>query len=288
MGGLGWGVFQKIVPSKSISPAVQKMSRAVHDKDIMSGLMWLPPGNYDVCFNKAGGSGPQTLFLGDSNMQQYGTRIGKLLANNTGESRGAILVTTGGVLPIKGVTDQQGKSSADLISKFQEVISCDPRIDRVVISARWVAYFSTGGRYRFEGVSLGEKGAQQKALQELGENIRTLVANGKKVILILSIPTGAELDPKKMYPRNFKGIYRERKKVLLKEAFLREYGGVLNAIAKTAREAGAEVIDPLDYLCTNGICIAEDENGPIRYDEGHLRPGYVREHLKYLDSTVAP
>ena len=288
VGVLGWGAFEKIVPHRPLSPAVQKMSRAVHDKDIMAGLTWMPPGNYDVCFNKAGGNGPQTLFLGDSNMQQYGTRIGKLLAANTGESRGAVLVTTGGVLPIKGVTDQKGKSSADLLAKFQEVVSSDSRIDRVVIAARWVAYFSAGGRYRLEGVSLGERGAREKALQELGGNIRELVTKGKRVTVVLNIPTGAELDPKKIYPRTFTGSYRQEGKVLSKEKFLKEYSEVLSALAKTARDNGAELIDPINYLCTNGMCIAEDENGPIRYDEGHLRPGYVREHVKYLDQTVAP
>jgi len=60
-------------------------------------------------------------------------------------------------------------------------------------------------------------------------------------------------------------------------------------IASVAKQNGAEVIDPMDYLCTNGVCIAEDMDGiPIRYDDGHLRPGYVRDHVKYLDFTVEP
>ena len=79
-----------------------------------------------------------------------------------------------------------------------------------------------------------------------------------------------------------------RKKVLTKESFLKEHGSLLAEIAAVARKNGAEVIDPLDYLCTNGICIAEDEKGvPIRFDDGHLCPGYVRDHVKYLDQTVA-
>jgi len=52
---------------------------------------------------------------------------------------------------------------------------------------------------------------------------------------------------------------------------------------------GAELIDPMDYLCTNGVCIAEDDNGvPIHFDDGHLCSGYVRENVKYLDRTVEP
>jgi len=288
IGVFGLAISQKNIPSRPLSASVYKMFLSVRDKDMMHGILWFSPGKYSVSFNRAGGNGPQTIFLGDSNMQQYGSRISKLLAANTGESRGAILVTTGGVLPIKGVTDQKGKSSDDLLAKFQEVVSSEPRIDRVVIAARWVAYFTDGGRFRLNGVSLGEKGAQVKAFQELGQSIRELVAKGKKVIVVKNIPTGAELDPKKIYPRTFTGSYRQEKKVLSKEKFLSDHGEILSSLAKTACENGAEVIDPMDYLCTNGICIAEDENGPIRYDEGHLRPGYVREHVKYLDQTVGP
>jgi hypothetical protein len=126
-------------------------------------------------------------------------------------------------------------------------------------------------------------------MTELDELLKKIAKHGKKIFLVLNIPTGSELDPKGIYQRNFIGSTESRKKILTKEFFVKENGALLSEIALTARKNGAEVIDPLDYLCTNGICIAEDENGiPIRFDEGHLRPGYVRDHVKYLDHTVEP
>jgi hypothetical protein len=78
-----------------------------------------------------------------------------------------------------------------------------------------------------------------------------------------------------------------KKKVLTKEFFLNENGILLGSISEVAKKNCAEVIDPMDYLCTNGICIAEDENEvPIRFDDAHLRSGYVKDHVKYLDRTV--
>jgi hypothetical protein len=221
-------------------------------------------------------------------MQQYGARIVKVLLENQGKSRGAILVTSGGNLPIKGVGDLSGKNSVDLMKKFQEVVSSDPRIDRVVIAARWAAYFDPGSLYRLDGMPLYDMKARGKALQELGSMIRGLVDQGKHVTLVLNIPTGPELDPKNMITRTFTGNYLQEKKVLSKQAFLQTHGEILETIAKTARSNGAEVIDPMDYLCKDGICIAEDENGPIRFDDGHLRPGFVRDHVFYLDRTLAP
>ena len=222
-------------------------------------------------------------------MQLYGARIGNLMERNGGVTRGAVFITSGGVLPIAGVAKDTGKKSDDLLKKSHELFVNEPSIDRVVIAAHWIAYFNNVAGYQINGVSLGEKAGLNAAMKELGRNIYDLVTNGKKVYLVLSIPSGWGLDPKRIYPRTFQGKYGEHAKALTKESFLKQHGALLDEIAAIAKKNGAQVIDPLDYLCTNGVCIAEDESGiPIRYDENHLRPGYVREHVKYLDETVAP
>jgi peptidoglycan/LPS O-acetylase OafA/YrhL len=285
-GLLGLGMYQKTILSRTLTPP--KVLEAIADRDMLHGFEKVP-GDYSFCFNRAGGSGLQTLFVGDSNMQQYGSRIAKILQHNGGDSRGAILLTVGGVLPVSCVTNKNGKSSADLIGKFEEEISTDARIDRVVIAARWILYFNKEGGYETEGDSLGNPSARKKVIGELGRNVKSLVSQHKKVTLILNIPTSYSLDPKVMYPRTFQGTYTVRKNEFKKEDFLHDNSILLDEIASVAKSNGAEVIDPMDYLCTNGICIAEDENGvPIRFDEGHLRPGYVRDHVKYLDATVEP
>jgi hypothetical protein len=128
------------------------------------------------------------------------------------------------------------------------------------------------------------------ALEEFSSAIRELVARGKEVIVVLSIPTAPQLDPKSVYFRTFRGVSGAREQAYGKQAFLNEHGEVLKRLAEVAAKAGARVVDPLDFLCDeHGFCIAEDGEGiPIRYDEGHLRPGYVREQVKYLDFTVEP
>jgi len=285
-GLLGFAAFQKVIPARSLTPP--RVLKAIADRDMLESFEKIP-GTYSFSFNRAGGNGPQTLFVGDSNMQQYGSRIAKVLQHHVGDSRGAILITAGGVMPVSGITNKNGRSSTDLMSKFQEEISTDSRIDRVVLAARWILYFTKEEGYELDGLSMGNQSAHQKAIDELGKNIRSLVAQHKKVTLVLNIPTSYSLHPKNMYPRTFKGTYGMNKKNYTKENFLYDNRLLLAEIAKVAGLNGAEVIDPMDYLCTSGNCIAEDENGvPIRFDEGHLRPGYVRDHVTYLDQTMAP
>jgi hypothetical protein len=175
------------------------------------------------------------------------------------------------------------------MSSFIKELEANPKINRVVIASRWCSYFSKNTKWKTNGASLETSAGKLEAMQELDACLRSIQHHGGRIFLVLTIPTGSVLDPKGIYPRNFKGTNSSKKKIMTKEEFLKGSGEILSEIAAVGRKNGAEVIDPLDYLCTNGVCIAEDENGiPIRFDDGHLRPGYVREHVKYLDRTVEP
>jgi hypothetical protein len=288
VGAIATSIDNDIIPPRYNPPDVSKLSQAAHDADMLGGWTTLKK---DIPFyiQKTGGSGKQVLFLGDSNMQQYAPRILTELINNAPSQRGALFITESGIPPIPNTYSSEGKSSDRLLKEIREYILSDPRIDRIVISARWCNYFSKPSRWKTDGVVLDTPEGEEQALSQLAFLIHQLSLQGRRVYLVLNIPTGLELDPKGFYPRNFIGKIDPKKKILTKENFLKENGAVLDEIASIARRAGAEVIDPMDYLCTNGICIAEDEKGvPIRFDEGHLRPGYVREHVKYLDRTIVP
>jgi hypothetical protein len=265
-----------------------KIPNAINDKNMLQGWNWLPVGKAKVLFCRAGGDGMQTLVLGDSNAQQYAPRLLKLIGENKGSERGVLYVTAGGTPPIVGVINDQVPGSRDMIPKFQEVIANDKRIDRVVIAAWWHGYFYYDSKFQLSNLSIGSKNGSSEAMKSLGTMIKSLSDHGKKVIVILSIPTGRLLDPKNIHSRSFHGLYPKETRQYSKSEFLKQNGAILSTIASTARENGAEVIDPMDYLCTNGVCISENEDGPIRYDPFHLRPGYVRDHVKYLDQTVAP
>ena len=289
VGIIGHVIEEQIIPARCVPLCISGVLKAVNDRKIMQGLTWMMPDNDNIWINRGGGNGAKTLFVGDSNMQQYGARIASLVGGNCELNRGVVFITAGGVLPIAGCSKETGRKSDDLLKKSHELFVNDPTVDRVVIAAHWLAYFNNVAGYQIGGISLGDKAGLNEAMKQLGINISNLVNNGKNVYLILSIPSGWELDPKKIYPRTFQGKYADHAKALTKKSFLEQHGALLSEIALVARKNGAKVIDPLDYLCTNGVCIAEDENGiPIRYDENHLRSGYVREHVKYLDETVAP
>jgi hypothetical protein len=268
---------------------IKKLINSIADRDSFNNKK--PCTRSDEYFDyRAGSNDNKTIFFGDSNMMQYQSRIDKILNDQKQSCHGAIFITKFGVPPIPNVIrsdNKQFKNNSNIILDF---IKSDPKISHVVLAARWNIYFSADSKWKINNLSLQHSDGRDAAIYDLGQLIAKIVHNNnKKVTVVLSIPTGSLLDPRNILGRTFKGPVIVPLKVLTKESFIKENGDILMRISSVAKQNGAEVIDPMDYLCTNGVCIAEDMDGvPIRYDDGHLRPGYVREHVKYLDFTVEP
>ena len=276
--------------SASLNPTdlrMQKVGYAVRDSDWFKGLIkvW-SEGKMNL--SKIGGDGAITLFFGDSNTEQYAPRVVKVLGDSNGKQRGALILACGGIPPLPGVTNPAREQSGQLVPKLYETLASYPAIDRVVISALWTYSFGSPSEYLFDGRPISESPAKEATLQAFGKMISGLVAQGKKVAVVLNIPVGRELEPKRLYCRHFFSPSEDKGLVLTKEQFLKEYGPLLDQIAAVARASGASVINPAEDLCKDGICIVEDENGPIHYDFGHLRSSFVRDKIKYLDATMAP
>ena len=130
--------------------------------------------------------------------------------------------------------------------------------------------------------------AKSACLKELESMLQKLHGRNIRVTLLLSVPSGDELDPRNELKRSLTRISLKKLPALTIANFLDRVGWTRGRLAEIGRDAGAEVIDPLTSLSTNGICISENKDGPIRYNDCHLRPAFVKEHIKYLDATVAP
>jgi peptidoglycan/LPS O-acetylase OafA/YrhL len=278
----------RIIQHNFLDIRIKKLISAITDRDSFDNKK--PCTRSDEYFDyRAGGNDNKTLFVGDSNMMQYQSRIDKILNNQKQSRHGAVFITKFGVPPIPNVIRSDNKQFKNNSKIVLDLIKSDPKISHVVLAARWNIYFNADSKWKINNLSLQRSDGRDAAINDLGKLIAKIVSNNKKVTLVLTIPTGSLLDPRNMLGRTFTGPVIVPLEVLKKESFIKENGDILMRIASVAKQNGAEVIHPMDYLCTNGVCIAEDMDGiPIRYDDGHLRPGYVRDHVKYLDFTVEP
>jgi hypothetical protein len=283
-GVAGLLAWKGVIPAREVSPEVARIREALADNDMMDGL----PQSGRVWINRLGGGGAQTLVLGDSNAQMYIARIRKLLTNPSTGERGVLLVTAGGVPPIPDIKNDLKKNCPYLLPAFREVLASNPKVDRIVIAALWNQYFYEGYGYLFRGEPLCRSEVRDRAIEAFSGMIRELVDSGRSVTVVLDIPFGEKFETKSLLARDFIGRCRVNPEAPLRADYLRESGPVRDRIAAAARAAGATVVDPLGFVCDGNRCVILDEEGPIRFDQGHLRPGFVREKATWIDGAILP
>jgi peptidoglycan/LPS O-acetylase OafA/YrhL len=241
-----------------------------------------------VSIVREGHSKKTTLFLGDSDMQQYGSRITKLIKEG-GDSRSAIFVTSLGCPPIPDIKEKTLKGTDELIPEFYRIINSIEGVDRVVIAANWVWYIPhPNAKYEINGKFFPSHEAMEDAFLSLHHMIQDLVKRRILVYLILNIPVDKKQDPKSEISRNFMGFNSKKMDLLSISEFDNQYGDFLKRMKIEGEASGAKVIDPREYLSIGNV-YPRAFNGVHIYKDGwHFRDSYVREHVKYLDETVAP
>lgn len=231
----------------------------------------------------------KTLFVGDSNVEQYYPRVEHLIKTSPDSTNGAIFKTGGGCLPVQDVGRAPGyEHCQNLIRDVAALVKAKPEIDTIVIGAQWYGYLRSGWSLS-EPLKQGDA-SYRDVLDKLSGFIRDMVRGGKQVYLITNIPTGKPFDPKFMARRDlrdFPNIFKMRRGGMDRADLGSEFDLIRSDLDKVATEAGAIVIDPVDYLCGER-CESLDEQGePIYKDTTHLRPSFVRHSVNYIDVTVS-
>jgi len=229
-----------------------------------------------------------TLYLGDSNIEQYYPRISELIRQAPKDTNSVIFVSGGGCFPITNVSYKASvKHCIGLADKALKIAIDNKDIKTIVIGANWMAYLNHSsnliGNFR-------EGELHHYALEQLKKFILKLKSNGKNVYLVLNIPTGKALDPKYTLTRNifnFPNIIGYRKGGIARSEWWNKYGEVQNELREVGFLSGAIVITPFEQLCNSTFCPSIDKNGePIYRDKTHLHGRFVREHANFIDITV--
>ena len=238
----------------------------------------------------------QSVYIGDSNMEQYGPTIDTFVAMNPETSNSAVFAALGACAPVPNVKDKQKPECADFMAKAISYAK-GPQVDAVIVGAQWFAYFSGMGPHsyfygNFESNSrlgINTQGSD-RAYAALEAMLSDFVRSGKRVYLVLSIPMGPEMNPKNLVRRSLSSFgFRVEKGGLMKSDLLarRNFKNVHQRLLDIASRSGAIALDPLDYLCSEGVCPSVMEDGePIYKDNAHIRPSFARMQVRFLDVTI--
>ena len=235
------------------------------------------------------GSVPNTaFFFGDSHMEQYWPRV-EFAAQRFSSRRAIEFRTTGGCAPIPGI-ERRGKHCASFVADgFMR--AARPDVDIVVLAAQWSGLGRYGDYYRAYGspdVALDFLSNRNDwAFTRFSEALAHLRQQGKRVIVLLSSPTGEMFDPGTMIDHS---AFLPRAKLVRgipRAELAASFAATDSKIRSAAQRAGAEVIDPMDWFCEPDLCQAQDASGrPISTDGSHIRASVVREKAIALDDFV--
>lgn len=226
-----------------------------------------------------------TLFVGDSNVEQYWPRIERLIEDDPVHTNGAIFKTGGGCTAIPNLPfGADHKHCLPLTDDAMKIIEKKPEIDTVVIGGQWSGLgWNTTDKY-----DVGTKN-YTKALGDLGVYIKKIKMSGKRVFLILNIPIGPKLDPKYIVHRDLKDfpkVFSLRDGGEAMAELERKMGRLQADLEQVGISAGASIIKPMNFLCSVNCRGTDQNNSPIYKDGAHLRPTYVRDHAEFIDKTV--
>jgi SGNH domain-containing protein/acyltransferase-like protein len=275
---IGLAAFTSILPAQlSSRPEIASIDLAETD--------WVRIAGKRIAFEnqvlyREGGAPDAVLFIGDSNMEQYYSRL-HMMVGSTGTS--AIYATSGGCVPIRDVISKFGQCPGFVSAAYDYAKSSDATI--IVVAAQWNRYF-TSDVFKIESQPLRSAIGRTLALSALRIDLEAIRAKGKQVYLVLNIPIGPKFAPRAWLKRTLSGIEVVPVYFVAQDTFPGIYRQIAADLRQIAEAAGAIVIDPFATLCDPEACKAADERGaPIYKDRAHLRASFVRDHIDFLDQV---
>jgi peptidoglycan/LPS O-acetylase OafA/YrhL len=224
------------------------------------------------------------LFWGDSHVQQLYPVVGHLYDSGALQGRGVVFVTANSCPPIEHMNDPRRGFHCDTFSVLVMQRAEMNDIDTVFIGfSTWWAYIQNGicpwvnGRCR-NGISLEE--TRRFSLTELSGQIQRLRTDGKRVIICLPFP---------IYDKQIPNL-EIRNAVLSRFGLSREANdstspAFAEQILATSKTAGADVFDPRQSLCTNGVCTTQINGVSIYIDNNHIaasQVGILEDNLRQV------
>jgi peptidoglycan/LPS O-acetylase OafA/YrhL len=236
------------------------------------------------------GHGERKVALGgDSLLFQYGPRVQQLA--DDGQLAADIYFVAGGKCPpVSGVIQQdQFAPCANLPGILVDLVRRE-NVQSVVLGAAW-------GGYKEQGMLI-ERGGQRLPLNtkdgfdafyiNLEDYVRLLQAQGAKVYLVLGTPIHSRFDPGQMVTRSVTGfrVAPNVEEAIPIAEMQASYANKINAKLRSVGEhTGATLLDPFPDVCgvADGCSPFFGAVEPKFSDFSHLRPVFVREHLRFLD-----
>lgn len=275
IGAIGWMGFHGVLPARLTADSISQIVSASYDWQYPPASSYahvVGPLRY---FVESNGS-QNTLFIGDSNMEQYAPRLDRVIKEHPLKTNGAIFV--GNQSECTLLTELfSGQHVCDPTLTVLQSLIHDPSTKAIAVAASWMKY--------------KQQILDPQKQRRFASFLRTAAA-GRPVYLILNIPNGEELAPASMFggsrltqikPKPLGSVHFDMRR------FEARFGEINRILRQIAAESGAIVIDPVEHLCPQRHCPMFDREGtPLYLDSSHLTRKYSLSSTQYVDPTLNP
>jgi hypothetical protein len=251
-----------------------------------------PGGHIDARYNLltyGNNDKEKTLIMGESHALQYINTIATALHKRAGKNKA-------------GAPEVMFSIALTFPPPITDQVIGDESIKTVVFSYFWALQYRSekvntpirccgSGLMGVIGVRTPPATVEQMNELDAGleKTTRALRKAGKRVYFILDNPFGEELAPRFLVKRGFfHGIEVAKPPLLSRRAAIERDEPTRSRILKIAHETGADVIDPVAWLCDE-TCPALSADGLPNYkDYDHLSLDALVHRVHYLDALVMP
>jgi peptidoglycan/LPS O-acetylase OafA/YrhL len=300
---IGIGATKGWMPGRLSGPAVMAWDAAVRDWRFPSESEFGQGSKFGFATLSSRGAG-KAVFIGDSHLQQYWSRMAQVIDSHGDSARSAVLVTRAGCPMLPGLNVRGRGHDCNNHFDFAMAQALKPDVDTVVFGAFWENYFL--GEYSVKSphpqlyrvddesrktLAVDSPGTEI-AFQQFQEAIARLVSSGRRVFIVLSNPTSPLFIPRlrpaiRLSLQGSGSFTLGVGPVVDAEPFESYASSLMNRLRDIAARTGAKALDPRSTLCNGMICPASDSDGMPRYiDSSHLRNFAAREHASFIDETL--
>jgi len=269
------------IPKERLHRISQEIKLAAKD--------WYYPGNNKAIFS--GVSQETVLFFGDSFIQQYYPRI-ELLYRQSEPFKGVRFHALGGCAPLPGVIRRTQQYCRSFFEQGMAIAE-DAKVTTVVIGASWIGMdvwkdYVDLSTPKEKALDLSNDDTRSDIWGRLEQKTRELIRKGKTVVLLLNPPGGPLASPESQYKARISPSAILQVKSIPIEEHYKRTGAINDQIRTLAKNTGAQIVDPAEWICSDDLCRFTDENGnPYFKDSTHFRASYIRWQLKAFDHLLA-
>ncbi len=271
---------------------LENSARRLDYQDVCGNWRTDPHSLSDVKFCTFGPNADRKiLFWGDSHVQQLYPLVKHFYDTDQLQGRGAVFAIAYSCTPTQHMNDVRKNYHCDSFSTLVLTRAKEQDIDTVFIGFNtWWASNKSGICPSVNGKCVGDPSLEKIRtlfLSDLSDDIRTLTALGKRVIICLPFPAYDKSIPN-LEIRN--AIFS--KVGLAGEATDYTLPSFRQQILDVSKAAGADVFDPRQNLCSRGPCINQVDGVSIYKDNNHVAAsqiGIFEDNLRQvLDRQPVP